>query len=343
MGEMVEQFETKLASMSGQIEHSLWETMRDLYSTIKSGQVKNYGYSDIESVFSVVEMLANNRPYKELGHAVAYILSQSVDLRNRIANEQDQKAAQELSKHMKSFVKDACKLTDVAVQKVEDIYGELFSNFRNWGPVETKSIGGKEYYRGDWRMYTTNYDRALESYWEGTFDLEDCFKQVAGVNTMDIAIAHSVGHKLIKLHGSIDWYRLKNKQIVKSETSKIRIGKNSVEGDLMIYPIQQKDLYLDPWLHFFVALKQDLMTCDVWLVIGYQFNDEFIRNIFSEALEKRMSEGRNPKFIIVLPGGKAASLFENIFRGNPRNHPINGYFGVNGTLTAIINAVTSKQ
>jgi len=54
----------------------------------------------------------------------------------------------------------------------------------------------------------------------------------------------------------------------------------------MLYPIQQKDLYLYPWFNLFYRFKDDLDRTKTWLAIGYSFNDEFIRNIFIEILDK---------------------------------------------------------
>jgi len=48
----------------------------------------------------------------------------------------------------------------------------------------------------------------------------------------------------------------------------------------MLYPIQQKDLYLHPWITLFDEFKYGLEVCDRWYVVGYGFNDEFIFEIF---------------------------------------------------------------
>lgn len=52
----------------------------------------------------------------------------------------------------------------------------------------------------------------------------------------------------------------------------------------MFYPIQQKDLHLYPWFDLFYRFKEDLQRTKTWIVIGYSFNDEFILNVFREAL-----------------------------------------------------------
>ena len=53
----------------------------------------------------------------------------------------------------------------------------------------------------------------------------------------------------------------------------------------MIFPIQQKNMYLSPWDVQFQHFKKSLQDSTEWIVIGYAFNDEFILNVFKEALK----------------------------------------------------------
>jgi SIR2-like domain len=78
-----------------------------------------------------------------------------------------------------------------------------------------------------------------------------------------------------------------------------------VTGQAMLYPIQQKDLYLDPWFDLFKSFKKHLAEKQIWIVIGYSFHDPFIKEIFREAL----SEDR--RMIIVDP--KAKSIKKDLF------------------------------
>lgn len=111
--------------------------------------------------------------------------------------------------------------------------------------------------------------------------------QKATIEELDISQLNYGGRiRLIKLHGSTNWYKLQSGKIVKSDTQRIRIGGEIVEGELMIYPISQKNLYLYPWLDFIKQFKNDLRLCKNWLVIGYSFNDQFITQIFLEEIAK---------------------------------------------------------
>jgi hypothetical protein len=48
----------------------------------------------------------------------------------------------------------------------------------------------------------------------------------------------------------------------------------------MIYPIAEKELYLDPYISMLLRLNRELENKRVWVVIGYSFNDPIIREIF---------------------------------------------------------------
>lgn len=104
-------------------------------------------------------------------------------------------------------------------------------------------------------------------------------------------------YKLIKLHGSLDWFLRSDRKIVKLESYKRKYGGKNIENEMMIFPIQQKDLYLFPWYDLFRAFKLSLIKNTYWLVIGYSFNDEYIKNIFIQEFQFN----DNVNFIIVSP------------------------------------------
>jgi len=51
-------------------------------------------------------------------------------------------------------------------------------------------------------------------------------------------------------------------------------------GPMMIYPIQQKELYVEPFISMFKLLNKELREKRNWIIIGYSFNDSVIREIF---------------------------------------------------------------
>ena len=51
-------------------------------------------------------------------------------------------------------------------------------------------------------------------------------------------------------------------------------------GELMLYPLAAKELYLEPYVSMLVRLNRELQRKPIWIVIGYSFNDPVIREIF---------------------------------------------------------------
>ena len=100
----------------------------------------------------------------------------------------------------------------------------------------------------------------------------------------------------MKLHGSLNLYRLGDGTIAKLDRPRKKYGRSLVQEELMIYPIQQKNLYLYPWFDLFRQFKFDLDHTKNWIFIGYSFNDELITNMILEILKKG-----NKKLIIVSP------------------------------------------
>jgi hypothetical protein len=135
-------------------------------------------------------------------------------------------------------------------------------------------------------VYTTNYDLVLETHWQGGVHINDLWVNRSGVEVLDVTKKEGEIVDLIKLHGSLNWFKVEGGDIVKLESYKRKFAKKRVRGDVMIYPIYQKDLYLYPWFDLFKRFKEDLDDTKNWVAIGYNFNDEFIRNIVHEIMEK---------------------------------------------------------
>jgi hypothetical protein len=102
-----------------------------------------------------------------------------------------------------------------------------------------------------------NYDKVQDIFWEGIAELNDLFKEENMVQVMQTHRLDEPSLKLVKLHGSHEWYKLGDATIVKSESNRIRIGGKTVTGEMVLYPLNQKDLYLDPWIDCFKRFKID--------------------------------------------------------------------------------------
>lgn len=108
--------------------------------------------------------------------------------------------------------------------------------------------------------------------------------------------------RLVKLHGSISWLRKrKDKQIRETEYSldaSEMIGRGSLyEGEIIMYPLLEKHLYLDPYIQMFYCLNKEWQIKRTCISIGYSFRDSIVANIFSSL----MKEDKRKKIIVIHP------------------------------------------
>ncbi len=159
---------------------------------------------------------------------------------------------------------------------------------------------GVEKHRGAIHFFTTNYDTLIEdalalnqiSYVDGFTGGAVAYWQ--GFEHLRLNDAKAV---LIKLHGSIDWYRSK---ISHSPLLRIRSGdlhSAGKEGQVMIYPQSTKyaNAQTDPFLGLFQSFRGRLGQAGdhTLLVTGYSFGDEHINADIEIAM------GNNPELTMV--------------------------------------------
>jgi hypothetical protein len=278
MKDMVQLFEKKLEKSSHLTNK---EIMIQLYGFIKKTIFNTYGYVDLESVFTVLLSISQRMKYSDLGFTSLFAISKVITDPNRnIATEGEQIAAEELLKIYKTFVRQACRLKDSKERRITEVYSDFFEKLCSYSNQKIKGYT----YPHDCSIYTTNYDTVIETYWRGIAHINDLWKNTNGMWTLQVDQRAGDMLDLIKLHGSLDWFGLTDGTIVKLDKRPKTYGKRKVQGEFMLYPIQQKDLYLYPWFKLFYRFKDDLEHTKTWIVIGYSFNDEFILNIFREAL-----------------------------------------------------------
>ena len=190
-------------------------------------------------------------------------------------------------------------------------------------------------------IYTTNYDRVQETYWEGKEDINDLFKKGKGIETLDIGRLPNANEriKLVKLHGSLDWYKVGGEIVRSLDSKRPKIGGKTVEREQVLYPIQQKDLYIHPWYDIFRQFKQDLSKTLNWIVIGYSFNDEFIRNMFLEVFRQEKQDSR---MLIIHP--RAREIVQKFrWQDVDKVKPIIASLGQNETPSKITEAIKSFE
>jgi hypothetical protein len=244
--------------------------------------------------------------------------------------------ARRILRMYRTFVRAKCKVNNSMEDYISKLYKELFDALGtkyNFGTL--KGDDGQDYLYGFCPIYTTNYDSVIETYWRGIAQINDLWKEEKGIKVLDVGKISSdaTDIKLVKLHGSLDWFKLKNGKIVNLDSYRNRYGKQQVEGELMLYPLKQKDLYLNPWFDLFRGFKYDLSRTRNWISIGYAFNDEFILNIFQETLSR---DGH--KLIIVSPN--VEKIVADKFSSHKNIGIVKAKFGERGTISKFLDELS---
>ncbi len=283
MQEMVSEFENELKKKN--------VPEQNLYSKIKE-TLTYAGYKvDIESIFSVVQGISSNITPKDMGYFAYYLIKNNFAATTAFSSS-DIEHAKKLKIALEDFIKKKCELNK-PIEELRNLYSKSYKALLMAVPGEKNSRIDNSPFSTDWRAFTTNYDIVFEDYCRNYVQLGDYFTQDGGsVNKIFNVGMNPQNPSLIKLHGSIDWRKESTGKILRLET---KYTSYEIEGEVMMFPIQQKDLYLHPWITMFQDLKRWLKQSYMWVVIGYAFNDEFIFEVFKEAL----SNGN--KMVIVNP------------------------------------------
>jgi len=315
MRQMVNEFEESLEKYS---------PVQKLYDLVKIILETAYGYVDIESIFSVIDIIIRDVRYIDYGFASVHKLAMVgvTSLKEKAFHRSEVERANELARLMKEFVRERCKLGDSAEvdDKINRLYGRVFEAFCNKYSIgKTVQSGKSSFFDPQCPIFTTNYDLVVEQYFQGRSYINDLWKDENNIKTLDVEKIEAGPTTLIKLHGSLNWFQLGDGTVVNLDSAKNRFGSQNVKGEVMLYPIRQKDLYLYPWFNLFYRLKKDLSDTNNWIVLGYSFNDEFIRNTFAEII-------KNPAHKMLVIGPSSKDIVNEHFGSNDRIIPIEGKF-----------------
>jgi len=275
MQEMVDDFERELSQSTIHFT---------FYQDIKKSLVEQYGpnKTDIESILSVLQGIGENVTPSDLGHFTYYYISKNCSKKS--FSEEDITKAKEITIKLKDYIKTKCQVNS---KDLTSIYSKTYL------PLFQNLAGTKFLYHGnfelatEWKSFTTNYDDIFERFWSKFQEPNSHFERQGTSNNYIFNSNITLDNQsLSKLHGSLDWTRIKDTdQIFRS--AQTGFNTHETEGDVMLYPIQQKDLYLHPWFTLFQDFKKSLEKFNQWYIIGYAFNDEFILNVIKEGLTKK--------------------------------------------------------
>lgn len=206
------------------------------------------------------------------------------------------------------------------------IQNEVFTNY-SWQHDYDKDLGKiydsiftviKKYSKDELRVFTTNYDRAIEEYCGNPNRKTRC---IDGFN-IDVSRSRFSWMKgdygymgnnsdgidlfLYKLHGSLDWKKHKIYGIVRTGEESISDDDN-YEYNMLVYPtLSPKDGFeKEPYKSIRENFDVFMKTVDVCIVIGYSFRDDHVNTIFKELLNKQ-------KRLIIISPSATLNFLENL-------------------------------
>lgn len=347
MQEFVEEFKRELSNKKSSFAGTDEEI--NLYDKIQK-ILRNYNITpDLESTLTVLTDLDKGLDTSQLGPSLAYFIEDAWQTPERkwenvkglyispvtkiVGFASDPKAKSLLIK-IKKFIRERCitrNLNDIRLTYA-GLFGELAKKCGSYREYESLKLNIPS------NIFTTNYDLCLEQYFNSmSISFESGMMPMGGrrvlrSNPKINQRFYSGSPSLYKLHGSINWGKEKGKEDVYELDVPMESGQQTFFGEheenLMIYPIQEKYIYRDPFFYMFAHLKKILEDSKFCLVIGYSFRDYAITNIFIDSVKT------NKNLRIILIGPQAESTISKYLSEIKRNIiPINEKFGGDETLS----------
>lgn len=296
---------------------------------------------DIEAIFSVIEGLKNYNA-ESLGELALYSSRKKFN-KSLLNLAENRELISDLETRFQQFIRKSCRLKDDYRVHIERVYSHFFNIFEKLGGQRTYE--GGVIYHPHWKIFTTNYDRCLEAFWreDARCEITTGFmmKGVSSISTMDADnFVKEIGRlHIIKLHGSTTW--LKRVDIGEIEEKEYDIdlarevgSRSKFQEELVIYPLSQKQLYIEPYLQMFYRLNKELLKNDVWIVIGYSFRDPIIRNIFIKCSNTKKN------LLIIHPHSNL--IKQKLFECNAKIIEIPEYFGKEGNYEEVNKTILDK-
>lgn len=271
------------------ITHPEWKKFKDLYNLIKSGVAFSAGIQGKEAIFNI-EVLVNvlNELEKKESHPLyPFIGSWHIKFNEIIGNNFEllKEFRKKIIDQLKSWVNPHDIRNSSYLNKIEQLKKDI--NF----PI---------------RIFTLNYDKLIEKNLNN-LKIERGFEEDSRQwNYKRFSeLTEEPDIYLYKLHGSIDWQRDQNTQIVSY------VDSIPEEPDL-IFGTQYKMQYIDPYLFMMSEFRHYCLKTKLIVCIGYSFYDEHINAILSQSLK---SDNNIILFALAFDNGDKKRI-ENLFNQN---------------------------
>ena len=193
-------------------------------------------------------------------------------------------------------------------------------------------------------IFTTNYDPAIETFWQQSSDRYDLFDGFENERVSASYVWHRRSFDdfqlkpnkrnlvLFKLHGSADWMQTRE-GIRKAPPV---FAEDETHRNVLIYPAKNKVAQEDPFFTAYDYFQKTLESCKLLIVIGYSFRDyDALTKLKSAALS-------NPSLRVLVVDIAAKHLADELFAKGIPAEPVEGRFGFDQSGPGVLGQLQTK-
>lgn len=265
--QMIENIEKKLCTPE-------WRKFQDLYNLVKSsisyaagisGQFNLSDFYNVECLVSTLDELA-----KREKHPIYPFIS---DWKSHLI-----------------------RVAEHDFRQIHDFRARILDELKGW--VQPPNENDADYYSGLKRLqahlnyplkvFSLNYDLCVERCGEDDFRIESGFEQKGKTRVWDWRRFDESNPNreptqiyLYKMHGSIDWKRDENDNLIKTDDKGARTPGSQLP---LIFGTDRKMEAGDPYLFYAYEFRRCALDCKLILCIGYGFGDGHINKMIKQGL-----------------------------------------------------------
>lgn len=309
----------------------------------------NLNKPDIESILTLLENFTSEDPFYNLRDPTSIFMLYHKDVRS-IEIHIKKKKIVEILRYLKNYIVQVClgaKIKkDFLLFRLIKTYSFLSgpSVKEDSAPssldIDPLSLRGHSF-----EIFSTNYDLVLEDIFrEYNLDFTNGESRIAGKNIVDLSERNKdlepqrENIKIVKLHGSANWFTIKNKEGIYYHDSSvpvksIRYGKKDEE--VIIYPVTEKIWMKPPFSKFsklYMRFQKSLINSEIWLFVGFSFRDREIVEMMVNASEIRHEKGDPLKLYIIDPDARKI-----------KNKKLDGFIGITHSIDKKFENVKVKD
>jgi NAD-dependent SIR2 family protein deacetylase len=294
---------------------------------------------DIEAILSILDMIskqnipeniAKNPGLKLLLHRKGMDLSVMI---REVISEIGIEKATVMSKAFSIFLFNICDTREVKkdISNLDLLFEALLGEDKLHDTLEQHRKDPKQgVMNRSMDIFTTNYDNGLEKYchscqlaYHTGIEYNQIYDSLINVKETS-QLFQSNAIRIIKLHGSIDWWRCEDGYLRHMDPKLVLKNVSNYYGHIahenqLLYPALGKSIYQLPYSDMFQRLRGVIRNDKPFIIIGHSCRDEDIVAIVREAIMKSIEDKHYTQIAVLDPD--ANSIVSRL--GLPNTTPIN--------------------